>query len=179
MDFSAPDTVWVLVSTILVMLMTPGLAFFYAGLTHQRNTLNTLLMSFACLGTVSLVWVSLGYSLAFSEGNAWIGGLDYAFLQGVGTEASDGATIPHLLFVAFQMMFAVITPALISGAVVGRMKFSAYLFFVAFGASASMRHFVTGFGAEAFCRKMVLLILLVVPSCMCQPASPLWLLPGS
>ena len=97
MDFSAPDTVWVLVSTILVMLMTPGLAFFYAGLTHQRNTLNTLLMSFACLGIVSLVWVSLGYSLAFSEGNAWIGGLDYAFLQGVGTEASDGATIPHLL----------------------------------------------------------------------------------
>ena len=149
MDFSAPDTVWVLVSTILVMLMTPGLAFFYAGLTHQRNTLNTLLMSFACLGIVSLVWVSLGYSLAFSEGNAWIGGLDYAFLQGVGTEASDGATIPHLLFVAFQMMFAVITPALISGAVVGRMKFSAYLFFVAFwslGVYAPLCHWVWGGG---------------------------------
>ena len=129
MELSGTDTVWVLLSTALVMLMTPGLALFYAGLTERRSAINTLLMSFASIGVVSLVWVVIGYSVAFSEGNAWLGGLDYVFLNGVDLTPLEGATIPHLLFAAFQMMFAVITPALISGAVVGRMKFSAYLWF--------------------------------------------------
>ncbi len=129
MELSGTNTVWVLLSTSLVMLMTPSLALFYAGLTERRSAINTLLMSFASIGVVSLVWVVIGYSVAFSEGNAWFGGLDYVFLNGVDLTPLEGFTIPHLLFAAFQMMFAVITPALISGAVVGRMKFSAYLWF--------------------------------------------------
>ena len=128
---SAGDTSWILVSTALVLLMTPGLAFFYAGLVRRRNVVNTLMMSFAALGVVSVVWALAGYSIAFAPGNDWIGGLDYLALTSVGLEATEGSTIPHVLFMAFQMMFAIITPALISGAVVGRMKFSAYLVFVA------------------------------------------------
>ncbi|MEC9465889.1 MAG: ammonium transporter [Myxococcota bacterium] len=124
------DTSWILVSTALVLLMTPGLAFFYAGLVRRRNVINTLMMSFAALGVVSVVWASIGYSLAFAPGNGWVGGLDYLGLAGVGLEALEGTSIPHILFMAFQMMFAIIAPALISGAVVGRMKFSSYLLFV-------------------------------------------------
>ena len=130
-NVSAADTGWVLVSTALVMLMTPGLAFFYSGLVDRKSVLNTLLMSFAALGVVTLSWTVVGYSLAFADGSLWIGGLDYIFLGRVGVEALDGGSIPHLLFFAFQLMFAVITPALISGAVVGRMKFSAFMVFTA------------------------------------------------
>jgi len=124
----AADTAWMLVSTALVLLMTPGLAFFYGGLVRSKNALNTMMMSFAALGVAGIAWVVLGYSLAFSEGNAFVGGLSFAFLQGVGLEAQG--TIPHLLFLAFQGTFAIITVALVSGAVVERMRFVPYLLFM-------------------------------------------------
>lgn len=117
-----------LVSTALVLLMTPALAFFYGGLVRSKNALNTLMMSFVALGPVTVVWALLGYSLAFAPGTPFIGGLSFVALNGVGLEAQG--PIPHLLFMAFQCTFAIITPALISGAVVERMRFNAYLAFI-------------------------------------------------
>jgi Amt family ammonium transporter len=108
--------------------MTPALAFFYGGLVRSKNALNTMMMSFVALGPVAVVWALAGYSLAFSPGNPAIGSLHYAALRNVGMEAQGG--IPHLLFMAFQGSFAIITPALISGAVVERMRFNAYLAFI-------------------------------------------------
>jgi len=122
------DIAWMLISTALVLLMTPALAFFYGGLVRSKNALNTMMMSFVALGPVAVVWALLGYSLAFAPGNAAIGSLAFAGLRGVGLEA-QGA-IPHLLFMCFQGTFAIITPALISGAVVERMRFNAYLAFI-------------------------------------------------
>jgi len=122
------DTAWMLVATALVLLMTPALAFFYGGLVRSKNSLNTMMMSYAALGVVGIVWALLAYSLAFSEGNAIIGSTTNALLAGVGTEAKG--TIPHLLFMAFQGTFAIITAALISGAVVERMRFGPYLVFL-------------------------------------------------
>ncbi len=127
------DTTWLLVSTALVMLMTPGLAFFYGGMVRSRNVLNTLMMSLVTLGVITLQWVIIGYSLSFGgDIHHIIGGLNYAFLKGVGMEPSSiyAPTVPHLAFMAFQMMFAIITPALVSGAIVERMKFSTYVVFV-------------------------------------------------
>ncbi len=126
------DTAWVLVSTALVMLMTPGLAFFYGGLVRRKNILGVLMQCFMALCVVTLQWVLAGYSLAFGKGSPFIGGLDWFFLHGVGAEpnADYAATIPHQAFMIFQMMFAVITPALIIGAFAERMKFSAYLVFL-------------------------------------------------
>ncbi len=126
------DVAWMLVATALVLLMTPGLAFFYGGLVRSKNALNTMMMSFAALGVVTLAWVAVGYSLAFGDGgswNAWIGGLGHAGLRGVGLEAKGA--IPHLLFMAYQATFAIITAALISGAIVERMRFGTYLAFIA------------------------------------------------
>ncbi|MCF6290740.1 MAG: ammonium transporter [Desulfobacterales bacterium] len=125
------DTAFMLVASALVMLMTPGLALFYGGLVRSKNVLATIMNSFICLGLISLVWVFYGYSLAFGpDVGGFIGNLDWAGLSGVGLEPGPYAdSIPHLLFVAFQMMFAVITPALISGAFAERMKFSAFLAF--------------------------------------------------
>jgi ammonium transporter, Amt family len=120
------DTAWMLISTALVLLMTPALGFFYGGLVRSKNILNTLMMSFASLGVVGVTWALAGYSLAFAPGNDWIGGLDYLFLNGVGL---DGA-IPGILFMAFQGTFAIITAALISGAIVERMRFGPYLAFI-------------------------------------------------
>ena len=117
-----------LLSTALVLLMTPALAFFYGGLVRSKNALNTMMMSFAALGPVAVAWALLGYSLAFAPGNPAIGSFSFAGLRGVGLEA-QGA-IPHLLFMMFQGTFAIITPALISGAVVERMRFHAYLAFI-------------------------------------------------
>ncbi len=127
------DTAWVLGCTALVLLMTPGLAFFYGGLVRERHVINTIQMSFIALAVGALVWAILGYSLAFASGSSWIGGLGYAFLAGVGTAPNPdyGATVPHAAFMSFQMMFAIITPALISGALVGRMKFTTYVAFIA------------------------------------------------
>ncbi len=127
---SNADNTWVMLSSALVMLMTPGLAFFYSGLAPARNTLNTLTMSISCLAVMPLVWYILGYSIAFSEGNPFFGGLAHVALKGVSLSASEGSTIPDATFMVFQMMFAVITPAIISGALVGRMKFKAFAIFV-------------------------------------------------
>jgi Amt family ammonium transporter len=122
------DVVWMLVSTALVLLMTPALGFFYGGMVRSKNALNTLMMSFAALGPVAVVWALIGYSLAFAPGTPLVGGLGYLGLRGVGLEPQG--TIPHLLFMAYQGTFAIITPALISGAIVERMRFKAYLIFV-------------------------------------------------
>ena len=141
------DTAWMLVSTALVLLMTPALAFFYGGLVRSKNSLNTMMMSFVALGVVGVTWALLGYSLAFSEGNPIIGSTVNALLAGVGTEAKG--TIPHVLFMAFQGTFAIITAALISGAVVERMKFGPYLVFIALWTLlvyAPVAHWVWGGG---------------------------------
>ncbi|HEY9015772.1 MAG TPA: ammonia channel protein, partial [Gemmatimonadales bacterium] len=122
------DTAWMLVATALVLLMTPALGFFYGGLVRSKNSLNTLMMSFAALGAVGVVWAGLAYSLAFAEGTPLIGGLTNIGLAGVGVEAKG--TIPHVLFMAYQGTFAIITAALISGAVVERMRFGPYLAFI-------------------------------------------------
>ncbi|MGJ8531232.1 MAG: ammonium transporter [Alphaproteobacteria bacterium] len=125
----AADTAWILTSTALVLLMTlPGLALFYGGLVQSRNILSVLMhcMAIACLASV--LWLVVGYSLAFSEGSAWIGGLQKAFLNGVGRDTVyDGTTLPETVFFTFQMTFAIITPALMVGAFVERIKFSAVL----------------------------------------------------
>jgi Amt family ammonium transporter len=117
-----------LISTALVLLMTPALAFFYGGLVRSKNALNTMMMSFISLGFVGVLWATVGYSLAFAPGNDWIGDLSRLFLSGVGLEAQG--TIPHYLYMAYQGTFAIITAALISGAIVERMRFSAYLTFI-------------------------------------------------
>lgn len=129
---NAGDTAWILVSVALVLLMTPGLAFFYAGLVRETNVVNTLKMSFIAMGLIAVEWALVGYSMTFAEGSSLLGGLDFLGLEGVGgqPEPALADNIPHLAFMAFQMMFAIITPALISGAVVGRMKFKAYTAFI-------------------------------------------------
>jgi Amt family ammonium transporter len=126
------DTAFMLVATAMVMVMTPGLALFYGGLVRSKNVLSTIMQSLICLGVVSILWVLYGYSLAFGPDiGGVIGGLQYIGLNGVGLEPGPySETIPDLLFCAFQLMFAIITPALISGAIAERMKFSAYLLFI-------------------------------------------------
>jgi Amt family ammonium transporter len=144
---SAPDTAWVLVSTALVLLMTPALAFFYGGLVRSKNALNTMMMSFIALSIAGVIWPLVGYSLAFGEGSAFVGDFSMALLRGVGLEAEG--TIPHLLFFAFQGTFAIITAALVSGAVVGRMRFDAYMTFIALWlllVYAPVTHWVWGGG---------------------------------
>ncbi|MFL5577603.1 MAG: ammonium transporter [Gemmatimonadaceae bacterium] len=129
---SAGDTAWVLVSTALVMVMVPGLALFYGGLVRARAALNTFMMSIAALAVVSVQWVLFGYSLAFAPGTRFTGSLAWLGLRGVGAapEPAYAATIPHLAFAGFQAMFAGITIALVSGAMVERVKFHLYLLFV-------------------------------------------------
>ncbi|SFQ95122.1 ammonium transporter [Desulfoscipio geothermicus] len=123
------DTAWIIVSTALVFLMVPGLALFYGGMVRQKNVLNTMMMSFICLGVITIQWVLWGYSLSFGPDiNKIIGDLSYFGLSGVGMEPNG--TIPHLLFMVFQMMFAILTPALITGAMVERMRFPAYMLFL-------------------------------------------------
>jgi Amt family ammonium transporter len=126
------DSTWVLVSAALVMLMTPGLAFFYGGMVGRKNVLGILMQCFTALCLVSIVWVLYGYSLSFAPGKGFWGGLQWAGLSGVGFNPFPdyAPTIPHQLFAVFQMMFAVITPALIIGAFAQRMKFSAYIVFI-------------------------------------------------
>jgi ammonium transporter, Amt family len=141
------DTAWLLVATALVLLMTPALAFFYGGLVRSKNTLNTMMMSFISLGFVGVIWAVAGYSLAFAPGNNWVGDLSRVFLRGVGLEAQG--TIPHYLFMCYQGTFAIITAALISGAVVERMRFSAYVLFISLWAIvvySPITHWVWGGG---------------------------------
>ncbi len=122
------DTAWLLISTALVLLMTPALGFFYGGLVRSKNALNTLMMSVSSLGFVGVTWALLGYSIAFGPGSSLSGGLGRALLSGVGLEPQG--TIPHILFMAFQGTFAIVTAALISGAIVERMRFGPYLAFI-------------------------------------------------
>ncbi|MEG6550617.1 ammonia channel protein, partial [Desulfocurvibacter africanus] len=128
---NAADTSFVLVSAALVMFMTPGLALFYAGMVRAKNVLGTTMQSFILLGLASIVWAVAGYSLSFgSDIGGIIGGLDYLFLNGVGGEANGPVdNLPHAAFMIFQCMFAVITPALITGAFAERMRFGAFLVF--------------------------------------------------
>ncbi|MCA1827508.1 MAG: ammonium transporter [Myxococcales bacterium] len=126
------DTAFVLVSAGLVLLMTPGLAFFYGGLVRGKNVVHTMILSLVCMALVGVIWALVSYSLAFAPGGRFIGGFDYVGLRGVGGEiVKDLApTIPHAAFMLFQAMFAVITPALISGAIVERVRIKAYILFV-------------------------------------------------
>jgi ammonium transporter, Amt family len=146
------DTAWMLIATALVLLMTPALAFFYGGLVRSKNALNTMMMSFISLGFVGVLWACVGYSLALTTGNNWLGDLSLAFLNGVGLEATGAVlpiTIPHALYMAFQATFCIITAALISGAIVERMRFSAYLLFICLWSVivyAPMAHWVWGGG---------------------------------
>ena len=124
------DTAWILASSALVLLMTPGLAFFYGGMVRAKSVLNMMMMSFVALAIVPVLWVLYGYSFAFSPGgNGWLGGFDRLGLQGITAETAYG-TIPEYVFVAFQLMFAIITVALISGAIADRAKFGAWAVFV-------------------------------------------------
>jgi len=144
---NAADTAWMLASTALVLLMTPALGFFYGGLVRSKNTLNTIMMSVAALGFVGVAWALLGYSFAFAPGSGFLGSPSYAFLRGVGLDAQG--TIPHLLFMSYQATFAIITAALISGAIVERMRFGPYLAFIALWSLvvyAPVAHWVWGGG---------------------------------
>ncbi len=141
------DTAWMLASTALVLLMTPALGFFYGGLVRAKNTLNTIMMSVASLGFVGVAWALVGYSLAFAPGSFFLGDLSYAFLRGVGLQAQG--TIPHLLFMSYQATFAIITAALVSGAIVERMRFGPYLAFITLWSLfvyAPVAHWVWGGG---------------------------------
>ena len=132
-EMDTGDTAWILASAALVMFMTPGLALFYGGLVRSKNVLGTIMQSFFALGLVSVLFMMFGYTLAFgSDVGSIIGGLDFAFLKDVGGEPfANAPTIPHNVYMIFQMMFAVITPALITGAVAERMKFKGYVMFLA------------------------------------------------
>jgi ammonium transporter, Amt family len=146
---SAGDTAWMLVATALVLMMTPALGLFYAGLVRAKNTLNTFMMSLGALGVVTVAWAVVGYSLAFSPGNGFIGGLGHVFLHGVGFAPRSGTAIPQLLFMAFEASFAIVTAALISGAVVERMRFGSFLVFIALWSVlvyAVLAHWVWGGG---------------------------------
>ena len=128
---NAGDTAWMLAATALVLLMTPALGLFYAGLVRAKNTLNTFMMCVAALAVATITWALVGYSIAFAPGNAIVGGLDHVGLSGVAFEPREGQTIPHLLFFAFQATFCIVTTALVSGAVVERMRFGPFLIFAA------------------------------------------------
>jgi ammonium transporter, Amt family len=148
-QLSAGDTAWMLIATALVLMMTPALGLFYAGLVRAKNTLNTFMMSIGALGVVTVAWALVGYSLAFDHGNGFIGGLHFAFLHGVTFSPRPGTAIPHLLFMAFEATFCIITAALVSGAVVERMRFGAFLVFMVLWSIlvyAVLAHWVWGGG---------------------------------
>ena len=145
----AGDTAWMLVATALVLLMTPALGLFYAGLVRAKNTLNTFMMCVGALGVVTVVWALVGYSLAFDGGGAILGGLGHAFMRGVDFVPRDGSTIPQLVFFAFEATFCIITAALIAGAVVERMRYGTFLIFMAVwsvAVYAVLAHWVWGGG---------------------------------
>jgi Amt family ammonium transporter len=145
------DTAWMLTSAALVMLMTPGLALFYGGMVRRKNVLGTMMQSFVMVAMVSILWAFYGYSLAFHQGSFW-GGFQWRFLTGVGAQPDPygyAGTIPHQVFMAFQLMFAIITPALITGAFAERMKFSAMLLFMLLWSTfvyCPLAHWVWGSG---------------------------------
>src|SRR6059058_3669966 len=146
------DNAWMLMSSALVLLMTgPGLALFYGGLVRRKNVLATMMQSFTLMALISILWALFGYSLCFHSGTRFIGGLGYLFLRGVGAapDADYAASIPQQTFMVFQLMFAIITPALITGAFAERMKFSAVVLFMTLWfiiVYAPMAHMVWGKG---------------------------------
>jgi Amt family ammonium transporter len=152
MNIDTGDTAWILVATALVMVMTPALAFFYGGMVRKKNILSTLNLSFIILAVISIQWLLFGYTLAFGPTNAGIiGGFDFLGFTGVGAEPNGAyaATIPHLAFAAYQMMFAIITPALITGAFVERVRFKTFLIFTVLWATLvydPLAHWVWGVG---------------------------------
>jgi Amt family ammonium transporter len=152
MPIDTGDTAWILISSALVLLMTPGLALFYGGMARRKNLLSTIMMSFAIMGLVGIIWALWGYSFSFgSNEGGFIGGFNFLGFLNVGMEPSDvyATTVPHLAFMAFQGMFAIITVALITGAVVERIKFSALLLFSALWVTvvyAPVCHWVWGDG---------------------------------
>ncbi|MBI2816721.1 MAG: ammonium transporter [Acidobacteria bacterium] len=145
------DTAWMLTSAALVMLMTPGLALFYGGMVRRKNVLGTMMHSFIMVGLVSVMWALYGYSLAFHQGSFW-GGFDWSFLRGVGVDPDPygyAGTIPHQVYMVYQLMFAIITPALITGAFAERMKFSAMMLFMLLWSTlvyCPLAHWVWGSG---------------------------------
>ena len=151
-NLNSGDNAWMLTSAALVLMMTgPGLALFYGGLVRSKNVLSTMMHSFVLMAVVTVLWAVYGYSLAFSEGNSFIGGFSYVFLHGVGIapNADYGPTVPHETYMIYQLMFAIITPALISGAFAERMKFSAMLLFTCLWSTIiyfPMAHMVWGKG---------------------------------
>jgi len=152
MSANTGDTAWILISSALVMLMTPGVALFYGGMARRKNLLSTIMMSFGIMGLVGIIWALWGYSLSFgSDNGGLIGGLNFVGFLNVGMEPSDtyASSVPHLAFMAFQGMFAIITVALITGAVVERIKFSALLIFSALWVTvvySPVAHWVWGAG---------------------------------
>ena len=146
------DNAWMLTSSALVLLMTgPGLALFYGGLVRKKNILGTMMQSFAMMGLVSILWALVGYSLAFGHGNIFIGGFEHVFLRGVGLtpNADYGPTVPEQTYMIYQLMFAIITPALITGAFAERMKFSSMAVFLSLWSLliyCPMAHMVWGVG---------------------------------
>jgi len=147
------NTSWLLVSAALVMLMTPGLAFFYGGMVSRKNVVSTLLQNYVALAVVGLLWVVVGYSLVFTEGNPFIGGFDQVMLAGLDTQYYGETGVPYMAFMAFQMMFAIITPALITGSFAERVNFKAWLFIMAIWSLivyAPVAHWVWGPGGWIF-----------------------------
>lgn len=148
------DTAWLLTSAALVLLMTPALAFFYAGMVRSKNAVATIMQSMIAIPVITVVWCLFGYSIAFGPtSGGWMGSLAWSFLNGVGTapNADYGATIPHSLFMVFQCMFAIITPALVTGAFAERMKFKSYLVFLVLWSLliyAPLAHWVWGVGGN-------------------------------
>jgi len=143
------DTAWMLVATALVLMMTPALGLFYAGLVRSKNTLNTFMMCLGAIAVATVTWAAVGYSLAFDGNGSFVGGLSHAFLHGVGFAPRPGTAIPQLVFMAFQATFCIITVALVSGAVVERMRFGAFLVFAALWSVlvyAVLAHWVFGGG---------------------------------
>lgn len=152
MGIDTGDTAWLLISTALVMIMTPGLGFFYAGLARKKNIVSTLFQCFAAVGVISIVWILWGYSLAFGPDRfGLIGGLEWFGLNGVGPDPNPdyAATVPHSTYAIYQMMFAVITPALIAGAFAERVKFGSFLIFLVAWSTfvySPLAHWVWGVG---------------------------------
>lgn len=145
------EAVFLFFCTLLVWIMTPGIALFYGGMVRRKNVLSTAMHSFGAMAVISILWVVIGYSLAFSPGNGFIGGTEWAFLHNVGFAANDSYSdaLPHILFMMFQMTFAILTVAIISGAFAERMNFSAYLIFIVLWSLfvyAPIAHWVWGDG---------------------------------
>ena len=190
MILDSGNTAWIIVATLLVLLMTiPGIALFYGGLVRQKNVLSIIMQSLLIVGAVSILWIAFGYSFVFGSSlmntdSIWrhfIGGFDKLFLQGITTSTLTTGNIPELVFVLFQCMFAIITPALILGAFAERIKFAGFLVFTVLwsilvsGAFWFTCRWHTGYGEEDFSSRWELSILPVEQWYTSMPVSQLWL----